>query len=349
MNSCDCNNTMACISSIKLLDRAYAWYRVKHLDAHDNHPLWSLGFQWESVKYKVRLALLQGTYQFQPLDVVNTKNNELITCWQPIDAIVLKCMAWVLTPLLQKQCDLMQATHIKNHGGLKKAVRHAQSALNNHQYVYKTDIADFYGSMLHHVLHEQCCWFITDKRVQRLLMQMLNRVHVYKGRHLLIQQKSIPRSCPLSPLLGALYLSSIDHYAKKNKLTYSRYMDDFVFFTNNKYQLRRIIKDVYTLVNRIGLRLAQAKTWVGKTSKGLDFLGYRLSRDGLSIAQSTWDRMKAKSLLLYEQGASKERLQSYAKKWITWAQSGVRVETFWLKLKTTLILQNICGVTLLFE
>ena len=126
-------------------------------------------------------------------------------------------------------------------------------------------------------------------------------------------------------------------------------MDDFVFFTNSKVQLRRIIKDDYTLVNQLGLRCAQAKTWVGRTAKGIDFLGYRLSHTGLSIAQSTWDRMTAKSLQLYEHGASTSRLQAYAKKWISWAQSGVRVETLWLTLKTRLILQNISGVTLLLE
>ena len=38
-----------------------------------------------------------------------------------------------------------------------------------------------------------------------------------------------------------------------------------------------------------------------------------------------------------------------AHQWISWAQSGVRVETLWLKLKTTVILQNICGEILLLE
>ena len=342
-------NIISLISSIRLLDSAYAWYRVRHLEAHDNHPFWSLSFQWNSVKHEVRQALQQGTYQFQPLDVFDSNNHQRLACWQPLDAIVLKCMTWVLTPLLKNHCDLSLASHLKHQGGLKKAVREAQSALNTYQHVYKTDIADFYGSIPHHLLHEQCCSLIPDKRVNNLLRQMMNRVHVYQGQYRLIDNKGIPRGCSLSPLLGALYLSSIDHYAKQNKIKYIRYMDDFVFFTNSKVHLRRIIKDVYGMVNQLGLRLAQAKTWVGRTTKGMDFLGYRLSRSGLLITQSTWDRMTAKSEQLYEQGASISRLHVYAKKWISWAQSGVRVETLWLKLKTTLILQNICGETLLLE
>jgi hypothetical protein len=128
-----------------------------------------------------------------------------------------------------------------------------------------------------------------------------------------------------------------------------RYFNDLSFFTNNKFQLRRLIKDVVTLVKALGLRLAQKKTWVGRTTQGLDFLGYHLSRQGLSIAQYSWVRSRAKSLQLYEQGASIKRLQADAKKWISWAHSGVTVTTRWLKLKTTILLQNICGETLLFE
>ena len=104
-------NIMSMISSIRLLDSAYAWYRARHLEAHDNHPFWSLSFQWNSVKYEVRQALQQGTYQFQPLDVFDSNNHQRIACWQPLDAIVLKCMAWVLTPLLKEHCDLSLASH----------------------------------------------------------------------------------------------------------------------------------------------------------------------------------------------------------------------------------------------
>ena len=339
------NNIMTSISSIKLLDRAYAWYRARDSDGHDNHPFWSLNVKWDSV----RQSLQQGTYQSQPLDVVDSKNNERIACWQPIDAMVLKCMTWVLTPLLKKHCDLTSDTHLKYQGGLKKAVRDAQSALNKYKHVYKTDIADVHASIPHHLLHEQCRSLIPDTRVHNLLWQMMNRVHVYQGQYRLIDNKSIPCGCPLSPLLGALTLSSIDHYGKNNKIKTIRYIDDFVFFTNSKVQHRRLIKDVYTMVNKSALRLAQAKTWVSLTNKELDFFGYRLPQRGLSIEQSSWSRMKAKSLPQNVHRTSRSRLQAYAKKWISWAQSGVRVETRWLQLKTTVILQSICGVTLLFE
>ena len=53
-------NILSLISSVRLLDRAYAWYRDRHRDAHADHPFWSLIMKWDSVKHEVRQALQQG-------------------------------------------------------------------------------------------------------------------------------------------------------------------------------------------------------------------------------------------------------------------------------------------------
>ena len=263
--------SMSTISNIRLLDRACAWYRARYVEAHDNHPFWPLFFQWDSVKHAVRQALQQGTVQCQPLAMFDCRNNQYIACWQPIDAIVLKCMTELLTPLLKKPSDLSLATQAMHQGGLKNAIREAQSTFNTDKPVYRTDIADFYGSIPHYLSHEPFCSFIPDKCVHNHLGQIMSRVHVYQGQYCLIENKDIPWGCALSPLLVALTLSSINHTTKHNKIKYIRYMDDFVFFTNSKFHLRRIIKDVYWMINQLGLRLAQAKTWMGRITKGMDF------------------------------------------------------------------------------
>ena len=97
MNQTDSHNSNITLtmSNIRQLNRDYAWNKARHIGAHDNHLFWSLSFQWDSEKH----ALPQRTDQFQPLDVFDDYNNQRIACWQPINAIVLKCMTWVLTPL----------------------------------------------------------------------------------------------------------------------------------------------------------------------------------------------------------------------------------------------------------
>ena len=100
-------------------------------------------------------------------------------------------------------------------------------------------------------------------------------------------------------------------------------MDDFVFFAKSRYQLRRIIKKVYTIINQLGLKLAPLKTYIGKVKKSFSFLGYQISHQGIGIAKITLDRLKAKCCRLYEQGASKQRLVAYVKRWVQWVKGGV--------------------------
>ena len=116
-------------------------------------------------------------------------------------------MAMCLTPFLSQKMNLTAATHLKGNGGLKHAVRRTQQFAAANNFVIKTDIANYYASISHHRLHEMLCNVIPDRRVQRLLWQVMNRVHVRNGNHRLITNKSIPRGCPLSPLMAALIFS----------------------------------------------------------------------------------------------------------------------------------------------
>ena len=336
----DENNLMSTIASVSVLDAAYAWLRAHRLESHPNNPFWSLSIKWPSIRTHLRTTLQAGNYSLSPLTQLQLQNGESVSYSDPQDSIVLKAMAIVLTPILTKKMNLQAATHLKGHGGLKKAVATTQKLAKKNTFVLKTDIGKYYESMQHHILQQQLCTHITDRRVIRMLWQVMNRVSVRDGNHRLIERKSIPRGCPLSPLFSAIYLQPLDEFARKNKLGYVRYMDDFVIFAKSRHQLRRIIKDVYRIINDLGLKLAQAKTWLGRFRRGISFLGYEISPRGIHVAQQTFDRMKARFHRLYEQGVDTKRLVKYVNNWIKWARSGVSLDIEKLKLKTTEILQN---------
>jgi len=69
----------------------------------------------------------------------------------------------------------------------------------------------------------------------------------------------------------------LDEMARKHQLSYVRYMDDIVIFSKTRHQLKRIIKGVYACLDELALTLARDKTWIGRVSKGFDFLGYHRS------------------------------------------------------------------------
>ena len=136
--------------------------------------------------------------------------------------------------------------------------------------------------------------------------------------------------------MGAIYLQSLDAYAKAYGIGYVRYMDDFVFFAKSKHQLRKIVKKVYAILKSLGLKLAEDKTYIGKLSKGFVFLGYEIFSYGIQVAKTSCQRMIVKLYRHYVLQASKARLEQYLKRWLQWAKSGVGSISEPVKINKTL-------------
>ena len=48
------------------------------------------------------------------------------------------------------------------------------------------------------------------------------------------------------------------------------------------------------MTEELGLKLAKAKTWLGRVTKGFNFLGDQISPNGIQIAQDSLSRMMTK-------------------------------------------------------
>ena len=78
------------------------------------------------------------------------------------------------------------------------------------------------------------------------------------------------------------------------------------------------------VVNQVlgSLRLAKHpdKTFIGRIEKGFDFLGYHSSRKGLSVAEKTIEKFRARAVRLYEQERGEPfgspLLGLYVKRWL---------------------------------
>ena len=100
------------------------------------------------------------------------------------------------------------------------------------------------------------------------------------------------------------------------------------------FGLDRVLKKVYKITQALGLKLAPAKTWLGRVTKGFNFLGYQISPKGIQVAQGSLSRRMTKLHRLYEQGATKKRLVDYVKRWISWVKAGVSLIDAPLKLNS---------------
>jgi hypothetical protein len=136
-------------------------------------------------------------------------------------------------------------------------------------------------------------------------------------------EQGISLGCPLSPLMGALYLKLLDDKMAEMGCFYVRYMDDWVILAPTRWKLRQAIKAVNLVMANLLVEKHPDKTFIGRISRGFDFLGYWFTPSGLGIAQKTVERCLAKVSRLYEQGASVGRIGEYLGRWWQWVRSGV--------------------------
>ena len=108
---------------------------------------------------------------------------------------------------------------------------------------------------------------------------------------------------------------------------YMRFMDDILVLAPTRWRLRKAVKAVNEVLGSLCLLKHPDKTFVGRTERGFDFLGYHFGPEGLTLAAKTIEQFVARAIRLYEQepgelGGS-SRLGLYVRRWVRWAGAGV--------------------------
>jgi retron-type reverse transcriptase len=168
------------------------------------------------------------------------RGDETIEVWAALDALVLKATALVLTahwlPDFSPHCH-----HLRGRGGAKAAVRFVHEHLAANTFVFRTDVKSDYASIDHDILLAMLGRHVPDGRVLDLLRQYVRRT-IYDGGLYENVERGISLGCPLSPLMGALYLKLLDERVEGTGLTYARFMDDWVILAPTRWKLRKGIR-----------------------------------------------------------------------------------------------------------
>jgi hypothetical protein len=117
-------------------------------------------------------------------------------------------------------------------------------------------------------------------------------------------RQGISLGCPLSPLFAALYLQPLDQRLEATGLFYARFMDDWVVLSPSRWKLRRAARVMQQTLAELKVQTHPDKTFLDRTARGFDFLGYRFGPDGLTgVAEATRERYVEKATRLAEQDA----------------------------------------------
>ncbi|WP_208854226.1 reverse transcriptase/maturase family protein [Aeromonas fluvialis] len=331
------------------LETALAWLCSvrKHFPA--NADIWHLRFHRKRLLPELLAKLAAGTYQFSPMQVVQRADGNEIALWCAADALVLKLITLHLQTILpvHRSC-----THVKGHGGHKCAVRQTHQWINDGAYAFvcKTDIKGYYANINKHQLLE-----LLAKRIDcPLLMNLLGQFMFYSvetGGNFHTPIRGIPRSCPLSPLLAGFHLYALDQdLSSRVGVRYLRFMDDLLIFSQTRWQLKRAVTAMNQWFTAAGLRQHPDKTFIGRITKGFDWIGYRFNADGLlAIASKTHEKHLLNLHLLYEQARrlrhspeqTQQRVVEYCLRWQRWALAGLAFDGS--GLRQALAVQDISG------
>ncbi len=108
---------------------------------------------------------------------------------------------------------------------------------------------------------------IDDQAVLDLIGLVLQRLDDVDGELFTVEQ-GISKGCPLSPILGAVYLAALDEalagYAKPRGLCYARFMDDWVILCKTRGQLRTAVRLMNRVLERLKVTKHPFKTYIGR-------------------------------------------------------------------------------------
>ena len=256
-----------------------------------------------------------GAYRLGPVRRFH-QGDETIEVWSALDALVLKATALVLTahwlPDFSQHCH-----HLPGRGGAKAAVRFVHENLVANTFVFRTDVKSYYASIDHDILLAMLERHVPDRRVLDLLRQYVRRT-IYDGGLYEDVERGISLGCPLSPLMGALYLKLLDERVEATGLAYARFMDDWVILAPTRWKLREAIRLVNQTLAELHVEQHPDKTFIGRISRGFDFLGYAFKPAGLDAAPPTIERCAQRMSQLYEQGVDLIHIGTYLRRWLRW-------------------------------
>jgi hypothetical protein len=283
--------------------------------------VWDLRWRWEEIRPQLQAQLRAGSYRLGPVRRFH-QGDETIEVWSALDALVLKATALVLTahwlPGFSPHCH-----HLPGRGGAKAAVRFVHEHLAANTFVFRTEVKSYYASMDQDILLAMLERHVPDRRVLDLLRQYVRRT-IYDGGLYEDVERGISLGCPLSPLMGALYLKLLDERVEETGLAYARFMDDWVILAPTRWKLREAIRLVNRTLAELHVEQHPDKTFIGRISRGFDFLGYAFKPAGLEVAPPTIERCVQRVSQLYEQGVDMLHVGTYVRRWLRWARCGLR-------------------------
>lgn len=154
----------------------------------------------------------------------------------------------------------------------------------------RIDVRDFFPSIVHSKLEAALRREGIEKPVRHLAMAAVGTA---TGRAE-INERGVPQGLSISGALASIYLCSLDKKFKERFTNYFRYVDDILCIVEAEDE-KDVIRSISRSLNSLGLKVhelgTEGKTEIRDISEGIEFLGYAISPNSVSVRESSYRRM----------------------------------------------------------
>lgn len=200
------------------------------------------------------------------------------------DRLVLRALCEVLHTYIPR------CTGPSPHSLVKRVAEAIETPMGERSFI-RVDVKNFFPSIIHARLEKELIAQHLDPNMRWLCMEAVTTPTGAAPRP---NPRGIPQGLSISSALSAIYMLRFDEVQQKQSLQYFRYVDDILLIaptTQADAELRR----VSSALNRRGLQAhklgTSGKTEITKIEDGIDFLGYNICIDKISVRESSYVRM----------------------------------------------------------
>jgi len=168
--------------------------------------------------------------------------------------------------------------------GQYAALERAKVYSAKYQWFCKLDVRKYFDSIDHKVLYSQLNTKFKDPHLLELFYKIIKSYET-------APDKGLPIGNLTSQYFANFYLGFADHFIKeKLKVNaYVRYMDDMVFWSNDKEFLLNSVKQINDFIVT-QLKMNLKPYCINSVEKGLPFLGYVLFKDNIRLNKNSKKR-----------------------------------------------------------
>jgi len=247
-------------------------------------------------------ALTSGRYRPSPwrLRLIHEPKQRLIAAPAVIDRVLHHALLDQIGPCYER--SFIEHSYTAGRGrGPHRAVLQHLAWQRRFGYRLHLDIAGYFLNIDHALLQREFHHRLADPDTRRLIALIIKSgARVYRhplARDLFgepVPGRGLPLGSWFSQWCGTFYLDGLDHHIKRDLRIpgYLRYMDDLVLFSDDRDALSAARAEIGDWLSRErGLSLNPKRLQVVPNREPAVFLGYRVSRSGISASRKLRRRL----------------------------------------------------------